>query len=236
MDSTVCSTMYDKITNDAIQIRIQFNFFEPIISCHKLVQNTFSLSAYFASKFAKRLIWPIERYQIVAEMHPTIHIFLHSIVFVNAHARLLTPETHSKRQATQHDCLPSLLGDGDKGIETVYYFVLGRLEVTWQDKYLLYRHDKLSETTKEGPLLFVLFESPFTRVSTVSRFPAHSLSGYHAFSCSGVLHWNWTPPPSPRQQIERSFQQPSSQLSSYTTVQVPREQQFRYLGNNSSGT
>jgi hypothetical protein len=45
----------------------------------------------------------------------------------------LEPETHIKRQATQHDCLPSLLGDGDKGIEKVYgedkkYFVLGRLE------------------------------------------------------------------------------------------------------------
>jgi hypothetical protein len=30
------------------------------------------------------------------------------------------PETHAKRQATQHGCLPSLLGDGDKEIEVVY--------------------------------------------------------------------------------------------------------------------
>ncbi len=29
-------------------------------------------------------------------------------------------ETHTDRQATQHDCLPSLLGYGDNGIETVY--------------------------------------------------------------------------------------------------------------------
>jgi hypothetical protein len=29
-------------------------------------------------------------------------------------------DTHNKRQATQHGCLPSLLGDGDKGIEIVY--------------------------------------------------------------------------------------------------------------------
>jgi hypothetical protein len=29
-------------------------------------------------------------------------------------------DTHTKRQATQHGCLPSLLGDGDKGIEIVY--------------------------------------------------------------------------------------------------------------------
>jgi hypothetical protein len=30
------------------------------------------------------------------------------------------PETHIKRQATLHGCLLSLLGGGDKGIETVY--------------------------------------------------------------------------------------------------------------------
>jgi hypothetical protein len=37
------------------------------------------------------------------------------------------------RQATQHDCLPSLVGNVDKGIEIVcveekYIFLLGRLE------------------------------------------------------------------------------------------------------------
>ncbi len=32
----------------------------------------------------------------------------------------LYPETHTKRQATQHDCLPSLLGDWGKGIVIVY--------------------------------------------------------------------------------------------------------------------
>ncbi len=30
------------------------------------------------------------------------------------------PKTHTKRQATRHGYLPSLLGDGDKGIEIVY--------------------------------------------------------------------------------------------------------------------
>ncbi len=29
----------------------------------------------------------------------------------------VSQETHTKRQATQHGCLPSLLGDGDKVIE-----------------------------------------------------------------------------------------------------------------------
>jgi hypothetical protein len=38
------------------------------------------------------------------------------------------PDTHTKRQATQHGCLPSLIGDGDRGIEIVY----------GEEKYILY--------------------------------------------------------------------------------------------------
>jgi hypothetical protein len=30
------------------------------------------------------------------------------------------PETHTKREATQHGCLPSLLGGRDTGIEKEY--------------------------------------------------------------------------------------------------------------------
>jgi len=65
--------------------------------------------------------------------------------------------THTRRQATQHDCLSSLLGDGDKWSKIVYgeekvYFVLGRLEQPRQDKNLLYWHDKPKEPTKEGHL------------------------------------------------------------------------------------
>ncbi len=79
-------------------------------------------------------------------------------------------ETHTKRQAIQHGCLPSLLGDGDKGIEKVYS----------EEKIILYCPAKAEQkslvplrkakqATKEGPHLFVLFESPFTTVSTVGR-------------------------------------------------------------------
>jgi hypothetical protein len=32
----------------------------------------------------------------------------------------LEPETHTKRQATPQDCLPSLLGGGQKGIQIMY--------------------------------------------------------------------------------------------------------------------
>ncbi len=35
----------------------------------------------------------------------------------------------------------------------------------------MYQHDKPNEPTKEGPLSYVLFESPFASVSSVSRGP-----------------------------------------------------------------
>jgi len=40
-----------------------------------------------------------------------------SVIFIQSS---FYPETHTKRPATQHGCLPSLLGDRDKGIEIVY--------------------------------------------------------------------------------------------------------------------
>ncbi len=49
------------------------------------------------------------------------------------------------------------------------YFVLGWPEQPRQEKSLLYRHDEPNEPTTEEPLSFVLFESPFASVSTVSR-------------------------------------------------------------------
>ncbi len=41
------------------------------------------------------------------------------------------------------------------------YFVLGRLEKPRQDKILLYWHDEPIKPTKEGPLSYVLLESPY---------------------------------------------------------------------------
>jgi hypothetical protein len=82
------------------------------------------------------------------------------------------PEKHTKRQVTQHDCLPSLLGNGNKWFEIVYgekiFFELVRLEQVRQDKNLLYPHNKPDDPIMEGPFACVLFESPFTSISTVS--------------------------------------------------------------------
>ncbi len=62
------------------------------------------------------------------------------------------------------------------------YFVLGRLEQPRQNKNLLYRRDKPHEPTKEGPLSFVLFESLFTSVSTVSSGHRSLVSLYRYLS------------------------------------------------------
>jgi hypothetical protein len=49
------------------------------------------------------------------------------------------------------------------------YFVMGRLEQPRQYKKLLDQLNEPNEPTKEGPLSYVLLESPFASVSTVSR-------------------------------------------------------------------
>jgi hypothetical protein len=38
-----------------------------------------------------------------------------------------------------------------------------------QDKNFLYSHEEPNEPTKDGPISFVLFESPFASVSTILR-------------------------------------------------------------------
>ncbi len=73
------------------------------------------------------------------------------------------PETHTKRQATQHGCLSSLLGDGDKWTVIVYgekkKICTEPTGAAKAEKNLLYRHDKPNEPAKEGLLSFLLFES-----------------------------------------------------------------------------
>jgi hypothetical protein len=71
------------------------------------------------------------------------------------------------------------MGIGDKLIKIVFVekkiFCTGPTGAPKAEpkKNLLYRQYKPNESTKEGPLSFVLFESPFTSVSTVSRGQPH---------------------------------------------------------------
>jgi hypothetical protein len=74
-------------------------------------------------------------------------------------------EIHTKRQATQHDCLSSLLGDEDKCIEIVYV----------EEKLILYW---ATRAAKAGQIFLVLAgqaprthqgRTPFISVSTVIR-------------------------------------------------------------------
>jgi hypothetical protein len=54
-------------------------------------------------------------------------------------------------------------------------FVLGRLEQPRQDKNRLYRRKEHNKPTKEGPLSFVLFESPFASVFKIQLVPPLSI-------------------------------------------------------------
>jgi hypothetical protein len=85
------------------------------------------------------------------------------------------PKTHTKRQAIQRGYLPNLLVDGDKGL-TKYtvrkkYFVLGRPEQPRHATIFCYVMTSPTNQPRkdQGPLSFVLTESPFTSVSAVSR-------------------------------------------------------------------
>jgi hypothetical protein len=90
--------------------------------------------------------------------------------------RIVNRDTQTKRQATQHDCLPSFLGDEDKGIEKVYYEEKNILY--WADESnqgrtkISCQHRKPNEPTKKGLRSFFLIEFPFTSVSTASRVTA----------------------------------------------------------------
>ncbi len=68
---------------------------------------------------------------------------------------ILLPETHIKRQVTQHDCLSSLLGDGGNSVwwgKT--YFIPGGLQQPRQDKNLLYWAQR-AKRTNQGRAPFI---------------------------------------------------------------------------------
>ncbi len=85
------------------------------------------------------------------------------------------------------------------------YFVLGLPEQPRQDTILLDWHDEPNKPTKKGPLSFVLFEAPFTSVSTVSRghpslYPTTSVSTAYIVSesppCVSLYYLPLYPTPS----------------------------------------
>ncbi len=63
---------------------------------------------------------------------------------------------HTKRHATQHGCLLSLLGGGSKGTEIVYgeekLFCTGAIRALKAEQKSLVLHDWPNKQTKDGPL------------------------------------------------------------------------------------
>jgi hypothetical protein len=89
-----------------------------------------------------------------------------------------------------------ILCDGNKGSEILYgeekniLYLADYRSQGMQNKNISYRHTKPRETTKIGPLSFVLFESPFSSVSTVFLWPPlSSLSDMTEYFFS-ELHFN----------------------------------------------
>jgi hypothetical protein len=150
--------------------------------CADLLINVFQRSVFYLGielllscfvQFYSILFYSILFYSILFYSILFYSILFYSILFWTINwlfqpQRVINrAENHTKRQATQHGCLPSLLGDGNKKIEIVYggwgkYFVKGRLEQPRQKKSLVTAW--LAQWTYQGrtPSSFVLFQSPFT--------------------------------------------------------------------------
>jgi hypothetical protein len=96
-----------------------------------------------------------------------------------------TAETHTKRRAAQHDCLPSLLSDGDKGIVIVYSEEKNCPGQQRPNKNSCPGTTSPMNQPRKDPFHFVLFESPFTAVSTTAStgppflVSLHGLYSYH---------------------------------------------------------
>jgi hypothetical protein len=84
------------------------------------------------------------------------------------------PETHTKRQAIQHGCLPNLLGDEDKGSEIVYreekiFCSIRQLDQPRLNKNFLYRHDKPKNQPKKDPFHLYSLSPHSSQFPKVSR-------------------------------------------------------------------
>ncbi len=81
-------------------------------------------------------------------------------------------ETHAKRQATRHDCLPSLLGDRDNGIEIVYVmkkiFCTGPTREAKAGQKSLIPARQTQRTRQGRTLSFVLFKSPTPQYNLIN--------------------------------------------------------------------
>ncbi len=114
-------------------------------------------------------------YNICAYCYNFPYIFLthcpgmYSFFIVRVHSICVySTQRHTKRQATQHGCLPSLLFDEDKENDKVYgekknIFFIGPTRAAKAEQKSLVPARQAQQTNQ--PLSLVLFESPFISVS-----------------------------------------------------------------------
>ncbi len=108
-----------------------------------------------------------------------LKMFNDDIAFIRGfclHLWFQTRDTHTRRQATQHGCLPSLLGDGGQMNLNIVWWkkflstVPAEQSSQGRTKYLVPAR-QAQQATRKGPFSFVLFESPFTPVSKSQQGP-----------------------------------------------------------------
>ncbi len=108
-------------------------------------------------------------------------------------------DTHTKRQATRHGCLPSLLGNGDRGIEIVYavrekIFCTGPTRAAKAEQKSLVPALKAQQTNQEKtPLICPLWVPIHLSFNSQQGPPLSSLSGWSIslagfFSTFASLH------------------------------------------------
>jgi hypothetical protein len=106
----------------------------------------------------------------------------------------IPPETNSKRQATQYGCLPSLLGDRDKGIEIVYgeeksilYWAYYRaVKNAEQNSCVPFTASPTNQPRKDSFLLYSLSPHDLPQFQqSAGSTPLWSLWAHHA--CPGIL-------------------------------------------------
>ncbi len=132
------------------------------------------------------------RWQVYGEALCCVQSTGNPICHTSSTDSLDLPETYTKRQATQHGCLSSLLSDRDKGIEIVNggekICCIWPTRAIKAKQNLLYRQDMLNDPTTEGPLSFVHLYSLSYHSSQFRQLITHSpiLDKFCYFSPS---HW-----------------------------------------------
>ncbi len=111
------------------------------------------------------------------ELNNHYYLALCSLLYLHSYYRLAETETHTKRQATQHGCLPCLLVDGDKEIQIVYGKEKNCTVPTFNKNLLLPARQARRTNQGKAPLICTLRVPKHLSFNSQQGPPLSSLSG-----------------------------------------------------------